>query len=216
MPPGRRPIMKEEAKEVLKTMHDMTDSAEECFYLLQSAFIQDSPEPLKECAVKVERIKIAEPELTRKILEMSRDDESLKPYIAVPAHLVSIADNIQKIAGLISKKIKDSVIFSDKAMTETIYLLQRLGDILRPVSKIILSQYVFLNRYVQESQALLTSRATGYATLHEERLIEGLCLPVASSLYINMLDAVKDIAWHSKEIALKIAGPVPTSKERQP
>ena len=43
-----------------------------------------------------------------------------------------------------------------------------------------------------------------YATLHEERLIEGLCLPVASSLYINMLDSIKNIAWHAKEIATKL------------
>jgi hypothetical protein len=48
-------------------------------------------------------------------------------------------------------------------------------------------------------------RAIEYATLHEERLIEGSCLPVASAIYIYMLDIIKSIAWHAKEIALKLA-----------
>lgn len=47
-------------------------------------------------------------------------------------------------------------------------------------------------------------------TVHEmgrvSKMIVGLCLPVASSLYISMLDAIKGIAWHAKEIATRLAG----------
>ena len=49
-------------------------------------------------------------------------------------------------------------------------------------------------------------RATEYAARHEERLIEELCLPLASALYINVPDAVKSVAWHTKEIARKLSG----------
>jgi len=40
--------------------------------------------------------------------------------------------------------------------------------------------------------------------LHEERLIRGECLPIASSLFIGMLEAIKSIAWHTKEITTKL------------
>jgi hypothetical protein len=30
-------------------------------------------------------------------------------------------------------------------------------------------------------------------------------MPVASSLYVSMLEAIKSIAWHAKEIAVKLS-----------
>ncbi len=101
--------------------------------------------------------------------------------------------------------VKEKVLFSDRAIEEVTYLLQRLTDILRPTSDIILARNAILGKYVNESEAGVVKRALEYATLHEERLIEGLCIPFASLLYINMLDEIKNIAWHAKEIATKLA-----------
>ncbi len=44
--------MKEETKELLKAMYDMADNAENCISLLQTAFIYNSPKPLKGLRVK--------------------------------------------------------------------------------------------------------------------------------------------------------------------
>ncbi|BCB96659.1 hypothetical protein JZK55_15810 [Dissulfurispira thermophila] len=196
--------MKEDVKELLKTMYDMANNAENCISLLQTAFIYNSLKPLKDCESNIEAIKKAEPALTKKITELARDNPELKQYISVPVHLLRIGENIEKLTGLMNKKIKDNILFSDKAVTEITFLLQRLIDILRPTADMILAKNTILRRYVEESEAGIVKRATEYATLHEERLIEGLCLPVASSLYINMLDAIKGIAWHAKEIAIKL------------
>ncbi len=196
--------MKEEMKKLLEEMYDMGRSAENCISLLQTALIYNSFTPLKDCALSVDAIKTAEPELTNKITALAKDVVEIKPYISVPVHLLRIAEGIEKIAEQIEKKIKDNVLFSDKAMTEITFLLQRLSDIVMPTTDIILARNIILRRYVQESEAGIIQKATEYATFHEERLIEGLCLPIASSIYINMLDAVKTIAWHSKEIATKL------------
>lgn len=196
--------MKEAVKELLRAMHEMANNAENCISFLQTAFIYNSSKPLKDCRSKVEAIKKAEAQLTKKVAEIARDNNDLKPYISVPVHLLRIGENIEKLTDLMDKKIKDNILFSDKAVTEVTFLLQRLIDILRPTSDMILAKNIILRRYVEESEVGIVRRATEYATLHEERLIEGLCLPVASSLYINMLDAIKNIAWHSKEVAVKL------------
>jgi hypothetical protein len=60
--------------------------------------------------------------------------------------------------------------------------------------------------YVRESQADVERMATEYATMHEERLIAGVCVPRSASIYVKMLEAIKNTAWHSKEIAVKLAG----------
>ncbi|MCL4537432.1 MAG: hypothetical protein M1610_07570 [Nitrospirae bacterium] len=196
--------MKEDVKDLLRSIHFMGNNAENCISLLQTAFIYNSSKPLKDCHSRVEDIKKAEAPLTKRTTEISRDNPDLKPYISIPVHLLRIGENIEKLTELMDKKIKDNILFSDRAVTEITFLLQRLSDILRPTADMILAKNTILRRYIEESEIGIVKRATEYATLHEERLIEGLCLPVASSIYINMLDAIKNIAWHAKEIAVKL------------
>lgn len=198
--------MKENVKELMKTMHDMAGEFEECLSLLQAAFIYNSLKPLHECNEIIESVKKNNPGLTDNITDAARDNPDLKPYVPVPAHLFRIAEDIEKLSWIIEKKIKGRILFSEKAVTEVTFLLQRLADILKPASDIILAKNYFLSRYIMESEKGVINRASEYATLHEERLIEGLCLQVASSLYINMLDSIKNIAWNAKEIADKLVG----------
>lgn len=196
--------MKDEIKKLMVTMHDMTTNAETCISNLQTALIYNSAKTLSDCFSKIEEIKKSEPQITKKITEFAKTNPNLEPYTKVPMHILKIYENIEKLAIELEKKIKDNILFSDKAMTEITFLLQRLIDILRPTAEIILAKNVLVRRYVEESRAGIVRRAIEYATLHEERLIEGLCLQVASSIYLNMLDAIKSIAWHAKEITVSL------------
>ncbi|MCX8027564.1 MAG: hypothetical protein N3A62_06905 [Thermodesulfovibrionales bacterium] len=196
--------MEDEIKKLLLTMHDLTAGAETCMSNLQTALIYNSSNTLKDCFAKVEEVKRLEPELSKRLSELSKSNPKLKPYESVPMHILKIYENIEKLSIEVEKKIKDNILFSDKAMTEVTFLLQRLIDILRPTADIILAKNAIVRRYVEESRAGIVRRAIEYATLHEERLIEGLCLQVASSIYLNMLDAIKSIAWHAKEITVNL------------
>lgn len=198
--------MKEEFKELLKEIHSMGSNIENCMTFLQTAFIYNSSKPLKDCNEIVQSVKKIESELTKKITELAKNNPDLKPYVSIPVHFLRIGENIEKLSELIDKKIKDNILFSDKAVSEITFLLERLSDILRPSSDIILAKNIILKKYVEESESDIIKRAIEYATLHEDRLIEGLCLPVASSIYIHMLDSIKNIAWHAKEIAVKVVG----------
>ena len=73
---------------------------------------------------------------------------------------------------------------------ETLFLLQRLVEILRPTADIILARNAFLGMYIKESQLSVEKMAADYATLHEDRLIRGECVPAVSLLYVNMLEAI--------------------------
>lgn len=196
--------MKGKENDLIKALYEIGSNAENCISLLLTAFIYNSSKPLKECCETVEAIRNSEQDLTKKMVESAKENPELKPYVSVPVHLLRIGENIEKLAGAIEKKINIGILFSDRAVTETTFVLQRLSEILKPMLDIILAKNIFLNKYVQESAANLSKNATEYATMHEERLITGECLPVASSIYINMLDAIKNIAWHAKEISSKV------------
>lgn len=196
--------MKDECGDILQTMHKLGNDAEDCISLLQAAFIYNSSKNLHDCRMKIDIIKCTVPHLIDRITELARKDNNLKPYVSVPVHLIGIGEGIEKLSELMDRKIRGGILFSDRAITEITFLLQRLVDILRPASDIILARNEILNRYIQESGANIEKRAIEYATLHEERLIEGLCLPAASPLYISMIDEIKNIAWHAREIAVNL------------
>jgi Na+/phosphate symporter len=196
--------MKEE-KELLKTLHDMTDVIEECISSLQTAFIYNNLSPLTDVHEKCDALKKEIPTLTEQIVSSSRDNPHIRHYVPIPTHIAMMADSTERLSELISKRIKEDILFSDRAISEITFLLQRLIDIVRPASDIILAPNSILGNYIRESEAGIVRRANDYATQHEERLIEGLCLPAASALYINILDSIKNIAWHCKEIANKLA-----------
>lgn len=200
--------MKTRLKEILKTLHEMGNDAEDSLSLLQTSFLYHSLQHLHDCREKVHHFKEMEPQLTRELAELARENDDAKPYVSVPVHLVRIGECTDNLAGCIEKIIKEKLLFSDRAIEEVTFLLQRLMDILRPMSDIILARNAILAKYVNESEAGVVKRALEYATLHEERLIEGLCIPFASSLYITMLDEIKNIAWHTKEIATKLTAEV--------
>ncbi len=193
---------KTDIKNKLTELYEITNDTVEFISALQTAFIYNTSIPLEEYRTKAEAIRKETGPLSAVIKEAASDAEGMKPYIAVPEHLANVWKNLDKLCGLIDKKIRENVLFSDKAVNETIYLLQRLVEVLRPTADIILARNTFLSKYIQESQASIESMADEYATLHENRLITGECLPVSSSIYVGMLEAIKSIAWHTKEIAV--------------
>ncbi len=196
--------MKKDIKDALMTLHEMGTNAEDCILMIQTAFIYNTSLPLTDCKGKMMDIKERESQITNSINEIISGTPDLKPYVTIPGHLFRVVENVEKLAELIDKKNRDTILFSDKAVMETTFLLQRMIEILQATAAMILARNKFLSMYVHESQTGVERRAVEYATLHEERLIQGVCLPAASSLYIGMLDAIKSIAWHAKEITTKL------------
>ena len=47
--------------------------------------------------------------------------------------------------------------------------------------------------------------ASSYAEAHETRLIDGVCQPQASSAYLAILDSLREVARHSRQIAHRVA-----------
>jgi Na+/phosphate symporter len=193
-----------EIRNALRTLHEIGAVAEDGIFLLQTALIYNTSTLLGDCKAKVGYIKETSPQLAKTIAELAKGSPDVDPYVDVPKHLLRIGENLEKLIELMDRKVKEEVLFSDKDVSEITFLFQRLMEMLKPASDMILARNKFLGKYVQESEAGVMRRAIEYATRHEEKLIEGSYLPIASSLCISMLDAIKSIAWHAKAIAAKL------------
>ncbi|MBM4128667.1 MAG: hypothetical protein FJ243_00950 [Nitrospira sp.] len=193
-----------EVRNALRTLHDIGSAAEDAIFLLQTTLIFNTVTLLGDCRSKVNYIKGTAPQLVKAITELAKTNLEIEPYVPVPSHLLKIGENIEKLADLMERKVKEEILFCEKDVSEIVFLLQRLMEMLKPASEMILARNKFLGKYVQESEAGVMKRAIEYATRHEEKLIESSFLPIASSICISMLDAIKSIAWHAKAIVTKL------------
>ncbi len=112
-----------------------------------------------------------------------------------------IADNVGGLTQPIEKKIKDGVLFSDKAVAQSNYLFDQHAGIIRSILDIVKTDNHFLKKYVQEQARNLVQACADFATEHEDRLIEGVCTPQAAPIFLAILDRFRTIGEHEIEVA---------------
>ena len=117
-----------------------------------------------------------------------------------------IADKLGGFAEPLEKKMKDGVLFSDKAVSQTNHLFDHQAGLLRSILDIIKTDNVMLQRYVAEEGERLVQKCNDFATEHEARLIEGLCLPQAAPLFLGILDNMRALTLNESDIAQILAG----------
>lgn len=116
-----------------------------------------------------------------------------------------IVDKLGGLADPLEKKIKDGVLFSDKAVSQTNHLFDHQAGVLRSILDILKTDNDMLKRFVADEGQRLVQKCNDFATEHEARLIEGLCLPQAAPLFLAMLDNMRALAQHESGIAQILA-----------
>jgi Na+/phosphate symporter len=119
--------------------------------------------------------------------------------------LMVIGDNLGGCADPIEQKIRGGVLFSEKAVTQANFLFDQHAGIIRSVWDIFKTDNDFLKKYVLEEARKLGQACLAFATEHEERMIEGLCLPQAAPIFLALLDRMGTIAQQEVDIATLLA-----------
>jgi Na+/phosphate symporter len=137
--------------------------------------------------------------LASKGLEGQRN--SLIRLQSVMTRLLVVGDNVEGLSVPIARKIREGVLFSNKAVAQANQLFDHQAGILRSILDVLKTDNDFLKRYVLEEGQKLVKSCNDFATEHEARLIEGLCLPQAAPLFLAMLDRLRTAGQHEVDIA---------------
>ncbi|MDA8168816.1 MAG: hypothetical protein M0Z59_03845 [Nitrospiraceae bacterium] len=191
-------------KETVEDIYGLFPKLLEAVELLQRSAVYSNPRLLDDADTLAKEIHLREKDLTERLVAMGRSEPLVQKMVSIPGHIERIGDYIESMSKALRIKANGGILFSDKAMDEINFLFEKIKDILSNTSDMLLARNRIVAGYVREAELALTRSANEFATMHEERLIEGLCMPKASSIYLDMLDAFKAIAWHSKEIAQKL------------
>lgn len=111
-------------------------------------------------------------------------------------HLQLICENIAALGEPIRKKILDKLLFTDKGFFDVNYVFTHQTGLMRSLLDFLKTDNQLLRKYSEEEAQNLIQVCLNAATEHENRLIEGICLPQASPVFLGILDHMRLICRH--------------------
>ena len=191
------------AGDVREEIHSMCNSLIDMLKTGKEGFRLQSIELLKQAEKKARDVHLKEKELTAWIVDrVSKEEDSgeLSALAFVPGHLERIGDSVEDVLSCIRTMLKEGTLFTDRARGEVNTLFEKSIELLECVRDILHSRNKVLIRHVREEGEKLHRLSRGYALAHEERLIQGLCMPKASSVFLAFLDSFTEIERHTRQI----------------
>ncbi|MBP1725499.1 MAG: hypothetical protein H6Q51_797, partial [Deltaproteobacteria bacterium] len=87
-------------------------------------------------------------------------------------------------------------LFTDKAFFDVNYVFTHQTGLMRSLLDFLKTDNQLLRKYSEEEAQNLIEVCLNAATEHENRLIEGICLPQASPVFLGILDHMRLICRH--------------------
>lgn len=196
------PTVKDVKKDIYLAMH----KAQSMLELTEDGFMKSKASSLDRADELAVEIQAKEDNLTTLLAKMASANNEARSILTVPAHIEKIATSIKRIGDNSRSRIKEGMLFSDKAILETGKLFTKSKDILKRAGEAaVTGSQTTLQSVLADSDAL-ERMANDYATAHEERLVTGECSPKSSSTYLCILYAFEDMGAHIKNTISKLSG----------
>ncbi len=188
--------------EIKEKFLELCNQVEMMLKLIEEGFKRDNLESLKKAETIGEKLDVTSLELTKYLVE-ERADKYVQPFISIPGNLERIGDDMDSLVNCIRTKIKNNIMFSERAVSEVIKLLEITMGLLTCTGDCIITRNKILSTYIEKEGKKLGKLAIEYATFHEERLLSGTCIPKSAPIFLDILDSLRNISWHLCEIAKK-------------
>ncbi len=193
-------------KDIKKEIYLIMHKAQEMLELTEDGFMKNKVTPLDEAEELAEEIHTKEDTLTAALARMASTNGEARTILGVPAHIEKIATSIKRINDNSRSRIKEGLLFSDKAILETGKLFTKSKEILKKSGEAAVTGAPTTLSAVLADSDTLERMANDFATAHEERLVTGECAPKSSSTYLCILYAFEDMGAHIKNTIKKLAG----------
>ncbi|MGA2465876.1 MAG: hypothetical protein ABSH06_16170 [Thermodesulfobacteriota bacterium] len=203
-------------KEVGERMIRVCQSLIKMLELSFQGFCKHSEEALKEVEKVKDEIRKNSSELAHFLILKSspyeKGKEWAKPYLSMASSFDRMTFNIEGIVDRLKSMDQEHILFSDRAVKEINDVFQEAMDLLESLPDLILTQDKLLAQHIGEQVRSVFKIANGYSEGHEERLIQGVCTPKSSPIYLGILESLKGIIVHTLEVSGKIVSVSSKSK----
>jgi Na+/phosphate symporter len=194
--------VKDLKKEVYLLMH----KTQEMLELAEDGFMKNKLASLDQADELVKEIHTREDVLTATLAKMASANSDARMLLAVPSHIEKIATSITRITDSNRTRIKEGLLFSDKAINETGKLFTWTTNVLKKAAEVTVTGLQTAIEATMADADAMERMANNFATAHEDRLVTGECSPKSSSTYLCILYAFEDMGAHIKNVVSKLSG----------
>jgi len=182
------------------------DDAVEMLALTSRAFHERDATALDSAATLGLSIHKREKELTERLLAIPGAAPGL---LFIPGHVERIGDALEGLIRCLLDMEAEGVVFTERGVREASELFERGHSILECARDVVLTGNAVLARHVELESMRFQEIASEFAAAHEDRLVEGVCRPGASSAYLAVLDYLREVVRHARQATARI---VPTGR----
>jgi len=194
--------IKDLKKEVYLLMH----KTQEMLELAEDGFMKNKLASLDEADELVKEIHTREDVLTATLAKMASTNSDARMLLSVPSHIEKIAISITRITESNRTRIKEGLLFSDKAINETGKLFAWTTNVLKKAAEAAVTGVQTAIETTMADADAMERMANNFATAHEDRLVTGECSPKSSSTYLCILYAFEDMGANVKNVVSKVSG----------
>ncbi|HEX2964346.1 MAG TPA: hypothetical protein VHO84_01100 [Syntrophorhabdaceae bacterium] len=149
---------------------------------------------LRECKLSFrESLKKRLPEI-EKLVEVKDKNEAVKRFIIALPHLQRVALALDNLVEKMEIKVENNILFNQKALDEIKQLMVAVGAEFTNAKDYCMTRNPLLKAQIQTDMENVMRMIDDFETIHQNRLITGVCMPNASYLYIDMTDSLKRMA----------------------
>jgi Na+/phosphate symporter len=161
--------------------------------LIQSTFIIPNEAKLVECERLAREVHDEEKGLTGDVVcsPTETTGEILKAVVLFPGRLERVGDHMERLISVSRSKAKEGLPFSPKATSEVSAIFDLYLEVLSNFKDALATRNKALLEIVVDQANKLGQLITDAGLAHEDRLIEGLCTPKASSMFLDLLGSLK-------------------------
>jgi Na+/phosphate symporter len=200
------PMKEQTVKDVKKEIYLIMHKALEMIELTEDGFTKSKLSALDQAEELSREIHTKEDALTAALARLSAANGEARAILTVPSHVEKIATSIKRITENSRVRIKEGMLFSDRAILETGKLFTKTKEVLRKAGEVaVTGAKASIDTALKESDNI-ERMANEFATAHEERLVTGECSPKSSSTYLCILYAFEDMGAHIKDATKRLAG----------
>jgi len=189
---------------------EITDMSKASLKMLQTtyqAFMEHERDLITLALDEENKLNALEKKITIELIELARScvgkQEKMKAtiYVDVVGDLELIGDYCKDILERVQIKIEEKLLFSEDALKEYNELYQITENALKEVVEALEKEDLSLVNEVLKKEEHIDGLVDVYRLRHNQRLLDGVCSPMACNMFLNMLDFTAAIYYHIKKIS---------------
>ncbi len=195
-------------KEIKEKMIPVCQNLMKMLNLAFEAFRKPTGKSFKEAEDVKNRIFQCSSELTSFIISKSPSSEKgkgwAKPYLSIASSFDRMTYDIEGILDRLRGKSENHILFSDRAVKEVNDIFQEAMRLLEYLPNLITAENKLLGQRIGEEGKSIFEVVNAYSEEHEDRLIQGICVPKHSPVYLGILESLKGVMVHTLEVSGKV------------